>query len=64
MPQSNHYSHQSRSHNDRRRQQPDEKVQATVNISQRFPLTIQRLGINGEGIGGSVAKFENQTRPL
>lgn len=51
MPQSNHYSHQSRSHNDRRRQQPDEKVQATVNIGQRFPLTIRRLGINGEGIG-------------
>ncbi|MBU7447579.1 MULTISPECIES: 23S rRNA (uracil(1939)-C(5))-methyltransferase RlmD [Lactiplantibacillus] len=51
MPQSNHYSHQSRSHNDRRRQQPAEKVQSTVTIGQRFPLTIRRLGINGEGIG-------------
>ena len=39
-------------------------MQATVNLGQRFPLTIQRLGINGEGIGGYVAKFENQTRPL
>ena len=26
-------------------------MQATVNIGQRFPLTIRRLGINGEGIG-------------
>lgn len=51
MPQSNHYSHQSRSHNDHRRQPPTEKVQATVTIGQRFPLTIRRLGINGEGIG-------------
>lgn len=51
MTQSNHYSHQSRSHNDRRRQKPDEKVQSTVNIGQRFPATIRRLGINDEGIG-------------
>ncbi|GEK29391.1 23S rRNA (uracil(1939)-C(5))-methyltransferase RlmD [Furfurilactobacillus siliginis] len=35
------------SHNDRR--EPVEEVQ--VEVGQRFPLTIKRLGINGEGIG-------------
>lgn len=25
--------------------------QATMEIGQKFPLTIKRLGINGEGVG-------------
>ncbi|AVK63860.1 23S rRNA (uracil(1939)-C(5))-methyltransferase RlmD [Lactobacillus sp. CBA3606] len=33
------------------RTRPAEKVQAEVQLGQRFPLTIHRLGINGEGIG-------------
>lgn len=51
MKQSNHYSRPNRTGNDHRRQRPAEKVQAEVQIGQRFPLTIKRLGINGEGIG-------------
>ena len=36
----------------RRPQQPTQPtVEPTVEIGQRFPLTIKRLGINGEGIG-------------
>ncbi len=38
-----HYTH------NRRPQQRSADVQ--VEIGQRFPLTIKRLGINGEGIG-------------
>ncbi len=55
MKQSNHYDNHNRSTNHRPRRQSRErdvaKVQADVQIGQRFPLTIKRLGINGEGIG-------------
>lgn len=51
MKPNNHYENQHRPNRDRRPQRPVEKVQADVQIGQRFPLTIKRLGINGEGIG-------------
>lgn len=51
MPQNNHYTNLSRSQNNRQRQEPAEQVQSDIQIGQRFPLTIRRLGINGEGIG-------------
>lgn len=41
-----HYNHRN---NNRRPQQRQADVQ--VEIGQRFPLTIKRIGINGEGIG-------------
>ncbi len=49
--QNNHYTNLSRSQNNRQRQEPAEQVQSDIQIGQRFPLTIRRLGINGEGIG-------------
>lgn len=40
-------------HNDRRprRNRREETPQVAVEVGQRFPLTIKRMGINGEGIG-------------
>jgi len=51
MTQSNHYPNQQRGGRYRTQRQPAEKVQTDVTLGQRFPLTIKRLGINGEGIG-------------
>ncbi|MFB9768816.1 23S rRNA (uracil(1939)-C(5))-methyltransferase RlmD [Lactiplantibacillus modestisalitolerans] len=50
MKQSN-YNHRRPTTSHQRRARPAEKVQANVELGQRFPLTIKRLGINGEGIG-------------
>ena len=41
---------QDRGYNDRRRQER-EAPSVVVEVGQRFPLTIKRMGINGEGIG-------------
>ncbi|MGV0168000.1 23S rRNA (uracil(1939)-C(5))-methyltransferase RlmD [Furfurilactobacillus sp. WILCCON 0119] len=52
-PRNNDYSRRpgrfDRSRNDNQRRQAAPAVEVTV--GQRFPLTIKRLGINGEGIG-------------
>lgn len=51
MTESNHYPNRRPARPSQARRQPTEKVQADVTLGQRFPLTIKRLGINGEGIG-------------
>ena len=51
MTESNHYSNRRPARPSQARRQPAEKVQADITLGQRFPLTIKRLGINGEGIG-------------
>lgn len=51
MTESNHYPNRRPARTSQARRQPIEKVQADVTLGQRFPLTIKRLGINGEGIG-------------
>jgi len=51
MTEFNHYPNQRRGGRPQTDHQPAEKIQASVTIGQRFPLTIKRLGINGEGIG-------------
>ena len=51
MTESNHYPNRRPARPSQARRQPIEKVQADVTLGQRFPLTIKRLGINGEGIG-------------
>lgn len=45
---SNQMQHRSQHSNNRR---PRQQNDVQVKIGQRFPLTIKRLGINGEGIG-------------
>ena len=44
-----HRDRNQRPHQDQRRARQTERVQ--VEVGQRFPLTIKRMGINGEGIG-------------
>lgn len=51
MTESNHYPNRRPARPSQARRQPTEKVQADITLGQRFPLTIKRLGINGEGIG-------------
>ena len=51
MTESNHYPNSRPARPSQARRQPAEKVQAGITLGQRFPLTIKRLGINGEGIG-------------
>ncbi|MFC6181281.1 23S rRNA (uracil(1939)-C(5))-methyltransferase RlmD [Lactiplantibacillus daowaiensis] len=51
MKPTNHYPNRRQGGHFQKRQQPQAAVQSTVELGQRFPLTIKRLGINGEGIG-------------
>jgi len=51
MTESNHYPNRRPARPSQARRQPAEKVQSDITLGQRFPLTIKRLGINGEGIG-------------
>lgn len=51
MPQPNHYQNSHRPTSRRPRPAAKAPVQTDVKVGQRFPLTIKRLGINGEGIG-------------
>lgn len=47
----NYQPHQNRRRNDRHRADHRNTPQVEVTEGQRFPLTIKRMGINGEGIG-------------
>ncbi|PWF99777.1 23S rRNA (uracil(1939)-C(5))-methyltransferase RlmD [Levilactobacillus bambusae] len=49
----NHYQQKNQSHGRYSRRERPQKQQedVQVEVGQRFPLTIKRLGINGEGIG-------------
>ncbi len=50
--QSKHrYNHYNQSNHRRPTHSDHQQTDVKVTLGQRFPLTIKRLGINGEGIG-------------